>query len=201
MLYDDESAWHAWPGYRHWFNKLWLSDQLGYTCGPGCVDVPKPDHYMVRPVINLYGLGAGAEIKYLKDGYGVPPGYFWCEVFWGEHITIDLEWQGGWKPVRTMLGIKHSETKFAKWQRVERDVELPQLLDELAPVGKINIEMIGGNLIEVHLRWNPDPDHDEIIPVHRGDSLTAPSEEYKWIDDEDDAASFAPNHRLGFWYK
>lgn len=201
MLYDDESAWRAWPKYRIWYDKLWLSDRLGYKCGPGCVDIPKPGYYMVRPITNLYGLGAGAKIQYLSDGYSVPPGYFWCEVFEGEHVTQDLKWQGEWKPTRTLVGDKVDHSRFARWRREDRAIPLPGWFDELAEVGHINIESIGRNIIEVHLRLNPDPDHSELIPVHADDLPVPPSDEYRWFPDQDNGDGFAPNHRLGFWYK
>ena len=52
---------------------LILSRKLGYQCGPVGLDVPKPGWYMVRPCVNMQGMGLGAEkvwiekLKTLRD--------------------------------------------------------------------------------------------------------------------------------------
>lgn len=53
------------------FDKLLLNKKFNYLCGPGCVPAPKADFYIVRPVMNLYGMGVGAEIKWLTRQ--IPP--------------------------------------------------------------------------------------------------------------------------------
>ena len=58
----DEDQYKKYPRHRNFFNKLWLAEQLGYVCGPAGVDVPKPGVYVVRPIMNLDGMGAGARV-------------------------------------------------------------------------------------------------------------------------------------------
>jgi hypothetical protein len=73
------------------YNKLELSKRLGYDCGPCGVDVLKPNNYIVRPAINFCGMGRFCRIEYLnKSSDHLHPGEFWCEIFEGEHLSVDF---------------------------------------------------------------------------------------------------------------
>ena len=72
------------------YNKLHLSQVLGYTCGPTGLQVPNPGFYIVRPSINFMGMGRFTRLEYLeKDTEHLHPGEFWCEIFEGEHLSLD----------------------------------------------------------------------------------------------------------------
>ena len=82
-------------------------------------------------------------------------------------------------------------------------VELPQWFDELKDVGKINVECIDDNIIEVHLRPNPDPiDKYKELIVWWEDSgypkKTYFKHGYEYIEAYDDAGGQLPMPRLGF---
>ena len=67
---EDCDAYVKYPNHRKWFNKLWLSEMLGYKCGPAGTDIPEDGTYVVRPIYNLGGMGAGAKVVELKkDDY------------------------------------------------------------------------------------------------------------------------------------
>ena len=85
-------------------DKLILSKKLGYNCGPAGIEVPKEGDYIVRPVLNVFGLGMGAKKMHLKkDTSHLPIGTFWCEWFEGRHFTVDYA-KG--KQVRCVEGFK-----------------------------------------------------------------------------------------------
>ena len=66
-------------------------------------------------------------------------------------------------------------------------IPLPSCLDNIKnKYSKINAEYIGGNLIEIHLRHNPDfPEgRHEYIPVWQGQDQTPP-DGYKYVVDPD----------------
>ncbi len=181
------------------FDKLILSKKLGYVCGPAGVDVPQDGHYIVRPITNCVGLGLGTSIEYLtvKDWTDhLDPGKFWCEIFEGDHLSIDYEWG---KPILSVQGYKSKDTftKWDKWTKVQQFIELPDLIKPLAKKYQhMCCEYIGGKLIEIHLRRNPDFDwgNTEFIPVWHGQNTTAP-EGYKYID-------YPELHgRVGAWIK
>lgn len=204
MITDDVSAWHKYPHHRNWFNKLWLSEQLGYCCGPGGVPVPEKNLYIVRPIYNLRGMGAGAKIKEIttEDLISVPPGYFWCEIFQGNHYSIDLEWDNKWHLVSVFQGVNSPDKlyKFEKWIKKDLIWQAPSFLDTLQDCVYINVEVIGDKIIEVHLRTSPDPNYTEIIPVWENEKISV-SHEYTWIESFDDADGFIEQKRLGFFVK
>jgi hypothetical protein len=172
MITSDTEAWQKYPFHRQWFNKLWLSEKLGYICGPNATPVPTPGKYIIRPIYNLHGMGAGAEIIHIEAGdlEAVPPGYFWCEVFKGSHLSVDLRWEKEkWVPTNIFRGIqldKSNLSRFDLWLKVKQDVIINKVLDELWDCQTINIEMIGDKIIEVHLRGSPDPvEYTEMVPI------------------------------------
>ena len=196
-MVDDDDVWFDCHNKDTWiFDKLILSRKLGYTCGPIDAWVPKPDYYIVRPCVNLAGMGRGATIEYIKrDTDHLPVGYFWCEIFKGRHLSVDYS-DGRQKLITEGLRIKENPLwKFDKWIRVNDEVEYPSILNELNgdyPI--INCEFIGRNLIEVHLRANYDMgNYNEIIPVWKGEECSI-MEGYTYVEHKD-------FNRLGFWKK
>lgn len=159
-------------------DKLILSRKLGYNCGPVGLDVLKPGHYIVRPCVNMLGLGLGAQKVYIEEStVNLPIGYFWCEWFVGKHISVDYHWG---KQVLAVEGFKDSDTfvRWNRWQRVDDEIALPEILKDFATRHKhINCEFIGNRLIEVHLRRNEDfnANINEFIPVWEGQSTVPPA--------------------------
>lgn len=174
MILTDTEAYQAYPNHRKWFNRLWLSEQLGYVCGPHGIAPPSTGWYIVKPIYNLYGMGAGAKIKYISqyDVDACPPGYFWCETFEGEHLSIDYSYTPLWGQHyarRVVCGEKFLSNKlmFKQWIRTSAvETGLPSLFDELYAIPAFNVEMIGGKIIEVHLRPSNDPFYKVSIPIY-----------------------------------
>tara|TARA_B100000424_G_scaffold227849_1_gene188800 strand:+ start:3145 stop:3915 length:771 start_codon:yes stop_codon:yes gene_type:complete len=173
---EDYQAWDAYPESRWIFNKLELSLKLGYNAGPACVPVKEAGKYIVRPIYNLYGMGVGTSIKYLDPilhgeemthHKHVPPGHFWCELFEGDHLSIDLKKvakhsiNGNFQPFCTVRGTQRNTEKslvtFDSWTKVDniKNFKLPEYLNSLE-TEYLNIEMIGDKIIEVHLRTGND---------------------------------------------
>lgn len=217
---DDDDAYLKYPHHRKWFNKLYLSELLGYDCGP-CGSAPTKDGtYVVRPIYNLSGMGVGATVKQMKAGdfNTTPPGYFWCEYFDGIHYSanykwytdrnnVDGTWRLPWRGISCWEGtnMPMNLTKFVEWKR---SVYIPRVPDELVPlrdVGKINVEFIGDKPIEVHLRVSTDPTYDHLIPVWASD--LGPKREhmelhgFEFIEDYDDADGHLEDPRIGFLVK
>jgi len=205
MITDDVSAWHAYPQHHQWFNKLWLSEHLGYVCGPGGVAVPKDGMYIVRPIYNLRGMGLGAQLKYLttEDLRSVLAGYFWCEQFSGVQHSIDYVWDSGWQQVAAFEGLNQPDClyRFTSWTRCDEhySTKLPHQFNRLRDCTHINVEFIDNKIIEVHLRNTPDPqEYKHLIPVW-GDETLAMPDGYTWISSPDNADGLLPNTRLGFY--
>jgi hypothetical protein len=167
---DVNDEWNAIHHDDLWiYNKLQLSRILGYECGPIGSTVPKPDFYIVRPVVNFLGMGRFAEIVWIEnDTEHFHPSNFWCEVFKGEHLSVDYYYQ---EPKLVVKGTKDESDplyKWQKWEKVDKEIEFPSILKNLkGNYDWINCEFIDGNLIEVHVRQNPDfrYDNEVAIPV------------------------------------
>lgn len=210
---EDWDAWNRYPQHRWIFNKLELSLRLGYCAGPTPMPVPTTGDYIVRPIYNLSGMGAGAVLINLEAGrvYDFPPSYFWCERFEGDHLSVNYEWQGSRLiPTHTSLGETdfNNLSRFKRWTKIEhRNLELPNWISSLRFVNNINIEFIGDKIIEIHLRHGVDfPDGaTEIIPVW---STTPQSEVdkllnkgYNYEESYTDAEKNVSDPRLGFLWK
>lgn len=198
-IVTDFDAW-AYADHRDlWvFDKLIVARKAGHICGPRGMRVPRPGVYVVRPTMNLHGMGVGARKVYLTGSTDeLNPGEFWCETFEGEHLSIDYR---GANPVLQVRGIyDHTRPlqRFTHWQKVDTVIPLPQMLIWMCLRYKnINCEFIGGKLIEVHLRANPDfvYGNSQMIPVWKGQSTTPPPG-FKFIGD----AESSNTERIGIF--
>ncbi len=167
---DVNDEWNAIHHDDLWiYNKLQLSRVLGYVCGPTGTKVPKPDFYIVRPSINFLGMGRYARIEWIdKESDLDHPSEFWCEVFKGEHLSVDYHYGEAKLVVRGIKDDKDPLYKWKKWEKIDKKVEFPSILKNLkGNYDWINCEFVNGNLIEVHVRQNPDfrYDNDVAIPV------------------------------------
>jgi hypothetical protein len=190
---DDE--WNQIHSDDLWiYNKLFLSRVLGYTCGPVGTTVPKPDFYIVRPMVNLLGMGRFARQEWIeKHTDQFHPGEFWCEIFKGEHLSVDFYQQ---KAELVVLGTREQKEpyyKWKKWEKIERDIPFPEVLNKLqGDYEWINCEFIGDKLIEVHFRQNPD--------FRYGNSVAIPV----WDDEKVENMTFIEDSdylRKGFYIK
>ena len=159
-------------------DKLILSRKLGYNCGPVGLDVPTPGHYIVRPCVNMLGLGLGAQKVWLDcETMHLPLGYFWCEWFEGRHLSVDYH-KG--LQVLCVEGIKPDNTfsKWTEWKRTNDYVSRPEIIKPLMDKYEwVNCEFIGNKLIEVHFRPNEDFNNNinHFIPVWEGEDTTPPA--------------------------
>lgn len=149
------------------FDKLIVARKLGHTCGPVGVDVTKPGTYIVRPCVNIPGMGRGAEFVYLQDRTNhLPAGHFWCERFTGRHISVDYK---NGQQVLAVEGHRNEGSplwRFSMWRKVDDVIPLPSIFFPLIKRYEyINIEFIDGHPIEVHLRGNPDFVHGNSIAI------------------------------------
>lgn len=143
------------------YNKLILSRVLEYNCGPCGIPVPKPDFYLVRPCMNLLGMGRNSRIIWLESETEklMYPSDFWSEIFSGDHLSVDF-YRG--IPKLIVRGYREKEEdplwKWHRWKKIDLyEFDFPKILENLkGSYDWINCEFIGNKLIEVHFRRNPD---------------------------------------------
>lgn len=167
---EDYEIWEKLPHTHLWlYDKLIVSKTLGYVCGPKGLTVPEAKLYVVRPITNMLGMSIGTSYYYIKDDTDyLPDGTFWCEMFTGRHLSVDY-YNGEQK--LCVEGFK-DYIRFNKWQKVYDKIPYPDFLSFVD--GWVNIEFIGGKIIEIHLRRNPDfvnHNYSVLYPVYRGQRI------------------------------
>lgn len=213
---SDVEAWKQYPDQRWVFNKLEVALRFGYDAGPASIPITKPNNYIVRPIYNLFGMGAGARKKFLDPDLHneeitthckhIPPGYFWCEYFEGDHYSVDYRKENGkWVPFSAMIGMHQSTTnliRFSYWEVVNPPpYELPDFLHELE-TDYLNLEMKNEKIFEVHLRSGNE--HVWNLPINSrlytawADQDTSTLEHLPFIEDCD---GYLDNVRTGFYVK
>ena len=185
------------------YNKLQVAAMLNHICGPIGAPVPKCGWYIIKPIVTFLGMGRNARKIWLSphdqtEKYG-NRGEMWCEYFYGDHISVDYYKK---HQILTVFGKKAEnlssceETRWAYWKKVDQNIPLPKIFHKICDkYGTINAEYIGGNLIEVHLRKNPDFvwNNEVAIPVWEGEIINPPAN-YRFVESPD-------YQRRGFYVK
>jgi hypothetical protein len=158
---DDADAWRWYPEQRWIYNKLLVAESQGIECAPHGID---PTHYPVfsKPVINLEGMGIGSRTLCDRLDYEahLSAGHMWMSLLSGEHISSDAAVvRGNVRDIRHALGFSLPGGLFDYWI-IDPDPR-PALEGYLGTwiethlkhyTGMVNLESIGGRIIEGHLR-------------------------------------------------
>jgi hypothetical protein len=160
-MMNDVDVWEFIEPDDLWiYDKLILARKLGYRCGPAGTSPRSPGEYIVRPCVNFMMMGHGAKVEKIlqyRSGFDTPPGYFWCERFYGRHLSFDFH-HG--KQVLAVEGFREDPNRldrFSKWQKCKDVLTLPDFLVTISKKYEwLNVECIGDKIIEVHLRYNDD---------------------------------------------
>jgi hypothetical protein len=142
----------------------------------------------------------GAKRQWLtpEDTDLVPDGYFWCEEFSGDHISVDYHW--GQQDL-TVQGFRSNDRldRFSQWNKIDTCIPLPNVLSAIAIKYEwINVEYVDGNPIEVHARYNDDfRNHsgDIIIPVWKDENVSTPKDSTWYSSPSGDRLGFFVSNR------
>ena len=159
---EDADAWLWYPRERWIYNKLRVALSQGLDAGPHGT---RPPHFPVfsKPITNLKGMGAGSRVLKSQAEYErhATPGHFWMTLLAGRHVSSDLAVVDGvpqwWRHV---TGKPAGDGTFDYWTvHAEPDAEIESrcgawVRKHLAGyTGMLNLETIGGTIIEGHLRF------------------------------------------------
>tara|TARA_B100000683_G_scaffold163443_1_gene157416 strand:- start:1527 stop:2252 length:726 start_codon:yes stop_codon:yes gene_type:complete len=221
---EERELYRRLPHLHKWWNKLYLAETMGYQCGPGATEIPETKEYVIRPIYNLGGMGICTTIKVLEKGdiSSVPPGYFWCEYFEGNHYSAtyykeDKGFYYAWKLLHNWQGWndKSNVIKFTRWLKLDTAPPLPKQLAEI-DVPIINVEYKDNNPIEIHFRPSGNPDGtvedkwNEYIPIWQDTSKSytdsLEDQGYQWIDNPfedwyEDIEPYFKERRLGYYVR
>jgi hypothetical protein len=158
---EDSDAWALYPRERWVYDKLRLCESQGLDAAPHGV-WPRRWPVFSKPICNLRGMGAGTAVLSSPADYerALAPGHMWMPLLEGRHVSSDValvEGQPRWW--RHAVGAGAGGGTFDHWTVLaEPD---PQVA---APVGTwlrghlrghtgiVNLETIGGTIIDCHLR-------------------------------------------------
>ena len=160
---DDTDAWIKNPDYNFIYNKLWIAQSQGISCGPMNV-YPNKYPIVFKPIINLYGMSRGFKIITDEKEYdeNIKDGFFWEEYLKGDHCCVDLIIVKGKVKFFSALRSIPSDNGSFEYHESIPEYELPEhitfwISEHLEEyTGPINIELINGLIIEAHLRLNGD---------------------------------------------
>ena len=159
---DDEEAYRLYPAHRWIYNKLLVCETQGLEHGPHGIP---PSRFPVfsKPIYNLRGMGVGGKVLRSREEYDreQEPGYLWMPVLAGEHVSSDVAVVDG-APVwwRHTTGLALGDGTFDHWTvRAEPLPAIEAYGGEWCRrhlkgySGFVNLETIGGAIIEGHLRF------------------------------------------------
>jgi hypothetical protein len=157
----DAAAWWLNQDYCHIYNKLDLALQQGLEAAPIGVD---PDVFPIfmKPIINLWGGGSSSRVIRSREELNKfgRPGMFWMPHLKGKHLSHDFAVDNGTVTFHLVMeGKPIGRGMFDYWQSIKIDsgfaLRLAKWIQDALPdyTGMVNLETIGGKIIEVHLRW------------------------------------------------
>jgi hypothetical protein len=159
---DDPHAYRLYPRHRWVYNKLLICETQGLDHGPYGI-APTRLPVFSKPIYNLRGMGVGGKIVHSSEEYerDQRPGHFWMPLLTGTHVSSDVAVVDG-TPVwwRHTTGVALGDGTFDYWTVMAEPVPAveahadPWLRRHLAGYsGFVNLETIGGTIIEAHLRF------------------------------------------------
>jgi hypothetical protein len=159
---EDSDSWTWYPRHRWVYDKVAVALSQGLEAAPHGV---APKHYPVfsKPITNLKGMGVGSRVLRSADDYTThyAPGHMWMTLLEGRHVSSDVAVLDG-KAVwwRHATGRPGREGTFDYWVvHAAEDAEVEGhcgawIGRHLAGYsGMLNLETIGGRIIEAHLRF------------------------------------------------
>ena len=159
---EDGDAWTWNPQHRWVYDKLAVALSQQLEAAPHGVAPPRFPVFS-KPVINLKGMGVGSRVLGSAADYErhYTPGHFWMTLLRGPHVSSDVAVADG-EPLwwRHVTGRPAGEGTFDYWTvhaGPNAAIELScgaWIEANLAGYsGMLNLETIGGKIIEAHLRF------------------------------------------------
>jgi hypothetical protein len=159
---DDPDCYRLYPAHRWLYNKLLVCETQGLEHGPHGIP---PTRFPVfsKPIYNLRGMGVGGRIFWSREEYeaGQTPGHLWMPLLDGPHVSSDVAVVDGvpawW---RHTTGVALRDGTFDYWTVAAEPHPAIEarggawLRAHLRGYsGFVNLETIGGTIIEAHLRF------------------------------------------------
>jgi hypothetical protein len=159
---DDPHAYALYPQQRWVYNKLTICETQALEHGPHGI-APARFPVFSKPIYNLRGMGVGAKILRSREEYEreQAAGHLWMPLLTGTHVSSDVAVLNG-APVwwRHTTGVALGDGTFDYWTVLAEPLPAVEtgagewLRRHLHGYsGFMNLETIGGTIIEAHLRF------------------------------------------------
>jgi hypothetical protein len=159
---EDSDAWEWYPAHRWVYDKLAVALSQNLKAGPHGT-VPPRFPVFSKPMVNLKGMGVGSRVLDSSADYErhYAPGHFWMPLLAGPHVSSDIAVVDGiprwW---RHATGKPAGEGTFEYWTvHAVPDADIEGRCGTwvrthlVGYTGMLNLETIGGAIIEAHLRF------------------------------------------------
>lgn len=160
---EDGDSYRLFAAHRWVYNKLLICETQRLEHGPHGL-APTRFPVFSKPIYNLRGMGAGSCVLHDADAYerAQMAGHMWMALLDGEHVSSDVAVVAGeprwWRHV---TGKSLGEGIFDYWTvlaeaRPAIESHCGEWLRQNLPhyTGMVNLETIGGLIIECHLRFS-----------------------------------------------
>ena len=160
---EDSDAWQWYPQHRWVYDKLQVALSQNLDAGPHGTLPPRFPVFS-KPIMNLKGMGAGSRVLNSAAEYeaSFTAGHFWETLLSGRHVSSDVAVVNGeprwWGHV---TGTPAGEGTFDYWTiHAGPDPEIEESCGAWIQkylrgyTGMLNLETIGGSIIEAHLRFS-----------------------------------------------
>lgn len=160
---EDCDAWDWNPRHRWIYDKLHVAASQGLVAGPHGTTPPDFPVFS-KPMINLKGMGVGSRVLRSAAEYDrhYAPGHMWMPLLEGPHVSSDVAVADGrprwWRHV---TGVPAGGGTFDYWEiHAEPHPDLERRCGAWIArhlrsyTGMLNLETIGGTIIEAHLRFS-----------------------------------------------
>jgi hypothetical protein len=160
---DDPTGWRLYPRYRRVYDKLFLCRTQRIPAGPHGV-MPPAFPVFSKPMMNLHGMGIGSRVLCSAEEFDAhfTPGHMWMRLLSGPHVSTDVALVAGravwWRHTtgRALAGGTFDYWTIHARPRPRLECSLGRWLARHLPgfTGVVNLETIGGVIIECHLRMS-----------------------------------------------
>jgi hypothetical protein len=158
---EDFDAWAWYPDQRWVYDKLAVAHSQGLEAGPHGT-TPSRFPIFSKPIVNLKGMGIGSRAMRSAQEYerNYRAGHMWMPLLEGPHVSSDVAVEDGaprwWRHATGKPGRGGTFDLWTVHADPHHDIEQRSgawIARHLAGyTGLLNLETIGGTIIEVHLR-------------------------------------------------
>ena len=160
---EDCDAWLWYPDHRWVYDKIAIAHSQGLEAAPHGVS-PSQFPVFSKPITNLRGMGVASRVLHSASEYAesLTPGHMWMTRLVGRHVSSDAAVVAGeprwWRHV---TGTPSGDGTFDYWtvhaapeSAIEEHCGEWIRANLKGYTGILNVETIGGRMIEAHLRMS-----------------------------------------------